>query len=543
MKNKAELNFIYKNAGRFLPAIILRSLIACASSLSLLSFALFSGRVLDIATGAQKGNSSLYIALLFVSIGLYIALIALGSHLSVRIDGKVRIAFQKKLFRSVCTKHSDFEEELHSGDMLNRFTEDVGSVTAGVTGIIPSVVSFVSKIAVGLGAMLVMSPSFSLIFIGAGILFPLLGRLVSQKFKYLHKQMHHSAGVTRSFLQECFANMTVIKSFSAADSMEERLGEYQEVNFGYKIKRNLLHIVTHTGIYSVFTIAYYIALVWGASQISLGLMTYGTLMAMLQIMNQLRHPLQSISGIVPSYLSMIASAERLMDIEGRPEEPSVLSGEELDRFKEEFSSIEAKDICFSYKNKNIFNKASFTINKGDTVAITGRSGMGKTTLFRLLLSLIEIDSGSLAFNGAEPITAAHRSMFAFVPQGNMILSGTIRENIAFAHRDIDDSVIENAAKAAGIFDYITSLPKGFDTLLSERGAGLSEGQIQRIAIARALVTDAPILLLDECSSALDEKTEKDLLERLQRMTDKTIIFITHRKKVLSICNKQIDLGQ
>ena len=239
---------------------------------------------------------------------------------------------------------------------------------------------------------------------------------------------------------------------------------------------------------------------------------------------------------------MIASAERLCEIDSRENEPKSLCGKELLAFKQSFKSINAKNLCFSYSDRTVFEGTDFTIERGDTVAITGRSGIGKTTLFRLLLGLIEAESGSLTFNGTENITSAHRSMFAFVPQGNMILSGTIRENIAFACTDADDEKIEKAAKAAGIYDFIKELPKGFDTPLSERGAGLSEGQIQRIAIARALVFDAPILLLDECSSALDEETEKELLESLAKLEDKTILFITHRENVLSICNKQLNIG-
>lgn len=540
MKNKTELKFILKNTKRYFPLILVRTLLSSMTALLLFSFSVVSGHVLDIATKSAEGNINTYIAVLFSAILLYLICYGGGTHLATRIEVKVKNRLQRKLFRDYCNKRYDFDNDRHTGDVLNRFTEDINSVTHGVTSIVPSLVSFVVRISVGFFALIYMSPSLALVFILCGIIFPAVGRLISKRYKYLHKKTLESGGVVRSLLQESFANIPVIKSFSAESVMEDKLRGAQKEFYKFSVKRSLLNVFTHIGLLSFFTVGYYLALVWGAGQIAAGVMTYGSLLATLQIMNHLRQPLQGISGILPAYYSMIASAERLCELNSTETEPEALSGEALCSAKERFSSIEADSLSFSYSDREVFDNISFKIKRGEIVALTGRSGVGKTTLFRLLLGLLETDGGSLTINGDEKITPAHRSLFALVPQGSMILSGTIRENIAFADSSADDERIEEAARKAGVTEFTDSLPDGLDTHLSERGAGLSEGQIQRIAIARALLLDAPILLLDESSSALDENTEKELLSRLCELEDKTILFITHRESVLSVCDKQIN---
>ena len=542
MRNKTELTYIYKNTKQFFPIIIFRSLLSCFGAVLLFSFSILSGRVLDIAMGEKEGNITLFTCLLFAAIATYVFFTGFGNHLNTKITARISHCLQRRLFSAICTKKMDKTGGLHSGDILTRFTEDVNAVTRGVSTIIPSVVSFISKIIAGFSSLFILNPMLGLIFLVCGLIFPAISRLVSNKYKYLHKETSRTEGVSRSFLQECFANMTVIKSFSATLDMENRLSKLQKDNFSFVAKRSILSVITHIGLYAVFTVGYYIALVWGAGQLASGLLTYGTLMATLQIMSHLRQPLQGITGVIPTYLSMVASAERICETLEKEDEPPLLSEPEITKLKADFKSLDIKNLTFGYSEKAIFNNANFSVARGDIVAITGPSGVGKTTLFRLLLGLLEAESGEILFNEREKVTASHRGMFAFVPQGNMILSGSIRENIIFVCKDADEEKIIKAAKDAGIYDFITSLPNGFDTILSERGAGLSEGQIKRIAIARALLTDAPILLLDECSSALDEQTEKELLSHISSLKDKTVLFITHRENVLSICNKQIRLG-
>jgi ATP-binding cassette subfamily B protein len=280
-------------------------------------------------------------------------------------------------------------------------------------------------------------------------------------------------------------------------------------------------------------------LVWGATAISKNAITYGTLTAFLQLVSQVRAPLQNISGILPQYYSAMASAERLMTIENLESEPESIGETELSELKENFQKVSIKNLAFSYDDEIILKNCSFEFERGKITAITGESGSGKSTLFKLLLGLYEPLGGSLNFNDDIPINSSTRGMFAYVPQGNMILSGTIRENITLCNPDVNEEEIIKAAKTAAIYDFITTLPDGFDTVLSERGAGLSEGQIQRLSIARALLFDAPILLFDEATSALDEQTETTLLSNIKELPDKTVLFITHRNTSISVCDSII----
>ena len=541
MKSNRPLKYIINKAKPHFSKIIWRSIISVLAAIALFSFAIFSGNVIDICTGEKQGDLTLNIILLFASIIVHALLVALNVHLSAVLTGRLKMHFQKSLFSVFALKKFDKTSKYHSGEVLNRLTDDINVITNSVSSIVPTICSFVAKMVVGITALVVLNPLFALIAVAGGLIVPSVGRLFSAKYKYLHKQVQKSNGITRSFLQECLENMAVVKSFSSFTPIEKRLDGFLEDNYDLKIKRNHLHILTHTGLHTVFTLIYYVILVLGAFAIARENITYGILISILQIVNQLRMPLQNVSGILPQYYSAIASAERLLELEDLEDEEKPLEKEELEEIALNFKEIKAENLSFAYMDENkVLEDINFTINRGDTVALRGPSGRGKTTLFKLLLGLYSKNSGSLNIDGEE-ISAAHRKLFAYVPQGNMILSGSIRENLALNRESLTDDELISACKIAEIYDYISSLPKGFDTKLSERGAGLSEGQIQRLAIARALVSTCPILLLDESTSALDEKTERAVLLNLSRLKDKTIILITHRDSALDICNKTIIL--
>ena len=447
------------------------------------------------------------------------------------------MSLREYLFTVICKKKYEDISPYHSGDILNRITSDVDTVVSSSVTIIPNSVSIFTKIIAGLGAMVFMNPILALIILLLGVTVPAIGRFISKKYKYMHKECQRTEGRTRSFMQECFENIVVIKTFASEGPFIKRLQRYMDDNFKLKIKRTGISIAATISLYTFFTIGYYAVLLWGAGGLAKGTLTYGTLMAFLQLISQLRAPLQNVSGILPQYYSAIASAERLTELEGLRDETSLLKSEDAEKLKADFKSIEAKNLCFGYGAKNILENCSFTAEKGDIIAITGESGSGKSTLFKLILGLYSPASGSLTVNGEIPTDSSVRPLFAYVPQGNMVLSGSIRDNISLCNPDVDEESIINAAKAAEIYDYIAALPDGLDTMLSERGAGLSEGQIQRISIARALITEAPVLLLDEATSALDESTETRVLENIRRMTGKTVLFITHRNTSLKACDK------
>ncbi len=537
--NKSTLKWIYRRIKRFLPAIIATALISAVTAVSYVVLALLTKRVLDIATGDAAGNLAAAGAALFAVIALQVTAGACQSLLNAYTNGKLTMSLREYLFTAICKKKYEEISPYHSGDILNRITSDVDSVVSSSVTIIPNSVSIFTKIIAGLSAMVFMNPILALIILLLGVTVPAIGRFISKKYKYMHKECQRTEGRTRSFMQECFENIVVIKTFASEGPFIKRLQRCMDDNFKLKIKRTGISIAATISLYTFFTIGYYAVLLWGAGGLAKGTLTYGTLMAFLQLISQLRAPLQNVSGILPQYYSAIASAERLTELEGLRDETSLLKSEDADKLKADFKSIEAKNLCFGYGAKNILENCSFTAEKGDIIAITGESGSGKSTLFKLILGLYSPASGSLTVNGEIPTDASVRPLFAYVPQGNMVLSGSIRDNISLCNPDVDEESIINAAKAAEIYDYIAALPDGLDTMLSERGAGLSEGQIQRISIARALITEAPVLLLDEATSALDETTETKVLENIRRMTGKTVLFITHRNTSLKACDRII----
>lgn len=537
--NKATLKWIYARTKRFLPAVAVTSLISAFTAVSYVLLALITKRVLDIATKDAAGSLAAAGTALFAVIAVQVILSACQSLLNAYVNGKLTLSLRSYLFTLICRKKYSQISRYHSGDILNRLTSDVDVVVSSSVSIIPSVVSTVAKITAGIGAMIFMNPIIAAVILVLGITVPAIGRAINKKYKYMHKECQRTEGKTRSFMQECFENIVVIKSFASEKPFVKRLTVFMEDNFRLKIKRTGISVLASICLYTFFTAGYYAVLLWGAGGLAAGTLTYGTLMLFLQLISQLRAPLQNVSGILPQYYSALASAERLIELEKPEDEKPSLEKESADRLKDNFESLEINGLCFGYGRETVIENCSFKIEKNKITAVTGESGSGKSTLFKLILGLYSPTAGSITVNGKIPVDASVRGLFAYVPQGNMVLSGTVRDNITLCNPDVDEERLISAAKAAEIYDYISSLPDGFDTVLSERGAGLSEGQIQRISIARALLTEAPVLLLDEATSALDETTETRVLENIKAMSAKTVVFITHRNTSLKVCDRII----
>lgn len=535
--NKTTLKWIYARIKKYLPLITAVSVVTALSACTGVGIALVTKQIFDIATKDSKGSILFAGLILFIIIAAQVLLSAVQSFLSAYAGGKLTVNIRHYLFSVLLKKKYSSLSAYHSGDLLNRFTSDTETVVSNSVTIIPSITSIVTKIVTGIGAMLILNPCLAVIILLLGIAVPAIGRVINKRYKQLHKDCQKTEGKTRAFLQECFENIVVIKSFVSEAPFKTRLGFFMDENFKIKMRRTSISVLMHICLYSFFTVGYYAVLVWGAGGISAGSLTYGTLMAFLQLISQLRAPLQNVSGIMPKYYAALASAERLMELEESDDERAALEESKMKSLKADFRRLEINDLCFSYGGDRILENCSFAAEKGRIIALTGESGSGKSTLFKIILGLYEPQSGSITVNGETEVNSSVRGLFSYVPQGNMVLSGTIKDNITLCNSDIDEEKIIKAAKAAEIYDYIVSLQDGFDTVLSERGAGLSEGQLQRISIARALLADAPVLLLDEATSALDEATETKVLDNIKNMTDKTVLFITHRNTSLKVCDR------
>lgn len=535
-QNKTTNKWIYKHTKPFVPQIIYISLLNFIASVAYIILAKLSQQIIDSASKSVTHTFIIGSVSLFGLILLHIIIEAVVSIILTSVATKMNISLKNYMFTCLMKKKYVNIAEYHSGDLLNRFSTDVDIIVNGSINLIPSLVSMLTKIVAGFAALCIQNYYFAFAVLFIGFIFPLCGRLLSRKYKDLHKQVQQTEGATRSFMQESFANIVVVKTFGGEKPFLMKLKDFLNTNRNLRIKKSVFSVLISALLYLFFSLGYYGILVWGAAQIASGVMTIGTLVYFLQLISVLRAPLQNISGIIPKYYSTVASAERLIELE-QIEDESQNNNKIID-----FNNISAQNLTFAYTNEIVLRHNNFLIERGTITAITGRSGSGKSTLFKLLLGLFPATAGALSFDGKTPIDETTRQMFSYVPQGNMIISGTIRDNITLCDTNANEEDIINAAKVATIYDFIETLPNGLDSVISERGQGLSEGQIQRIAIARALLFDAPIILLDEATSALDEQTETQLLNNLKTLTNKTILFITHRNTSLSVCDKILYLS-
>lgn len=544
-KKITSLQWIYIYGKKSLGAVCLLAVFSGLIAGSFILLALVSSAILDIATGSREGNIWIQVLFLILLILLQAVLNIVSSNVRIRVTTKIEMRIRQGVFSMILKKQYGEVNKIHSGEILNRLTSDVDIVVGGIVSLIPQAISMLTKIVAGLVVLFSIDARFTGLVLAVGGLVCIFSRIYSRHFKYLHKEVQRTNGVVRSYMQECLENIVVIKSFVNEQAVCGKLNDFQRDNYKIRIKRNAISNIANTLVYVMFTAGYYAALAWGALQISAGVMTFGTLTAFLQIIQQIKAPFRNVSGLIPQYYSMQASAERLMELEEMEEEQAESKISDVHRFRKEFRAITAEDVVFSYvEGEPVLENASLRIEKGELLAIVGESGIGKSTLIKLLLHLMPCDKGHLYLEtDAEKIEidAGTRNVFSYVPQGNMIMSGTIRDNITFCNEDVTDEEIKRAAQTACIWDFIETLPNGLDTVLTERGEGLSMGQVQRIAIARAILDDAPILLLDECTASLDKDTEWQVLQNLKKMNTKTIICISHTSAGIACCDRVLQI--
>ncbi len=508
------------------------------------AFALVSKEVIDAAAYAASGQMAENLAELCILLAFLIVVQLVFqvfiSKLAVKTSGKVVIECKKRLFSALLHKEAASVLKYHSGELLNRLTSDVAVISGAISSLIPDLVHYITSALASFIVLFVLDKTLALLCLVALPIVFFASRIYRKKMKYLHKRVQESDGKTRSFMQETLSNILVIKSFGSEEKVVDFATELQTDNYKLNLKRNDISIMSNLMFFIAMTAGYYFAMAWGALRMANGLMSFGTLMAVLQLVEQLQSPFRSLSSVMPKYYAMTASTERIIELEDLPEEEKPDADFDREKIYAKASAFCVENLTFSYDDKVVLNNVSFRVEKGELAAVTGLSGAGKSTLLKLFLGIIEADSGEIYLlleDGQKlSLDAKTRSLFAYVPQGNLILSGTIRENIAFAKSDATEEEIIYAAKMAEIWNEISSLPDGLDTVLGEGGMGLSEGQIQRLAIARALLYDAPVLLLDECTSALDEKTEKAVLNNLISLESKTCLTVSHKAAAKECCN-------
>lgn len=503
-------------------------------------FALQCRSVIDSAVaGNFQGLVYSGIILGVISLVQYSLKILIDSVYEV-VSARVSMDLRQDIIGNLMKKDFSQTSKYHSGEMLNRIFSDVTVVTDGVVGILPSLLNMVTRLVCAAAVLIILDVTFALVFLVSGILLFIVTRMFRGKLKSLHKEVQQKEGKMRSYMQETVENILLIKLFGVRKKSEKRTAELQQEHFKARMKRRSFTIGANAGIGLVFRIGYLYALIRGAFAIMDRTMSYGTLSAILQLVGQLQAPFANLSGFLPRMYSAIASAERIIEIENLPEEKEP----EKKLSYKDFDRLEIKNLSFSYGENHVLNNVSFTLNKKDFLSLTGISGGGKTTLFNLIMGAYKTDKDEIIFydtkgNSYTPTEA--RGIIGYVPQGNSLFSGTVFENIGFMKENPTMEEIENAAKIACAHEFIKDFPMGYDTMLGENGFGISQGQAQRIAVARAVLSGTGVLLLDEATSALDEMTQVRMLENLSKLRDKTVIIVTHRKAALAICNRHLNM--
>lgn len=487
---------------------------------------------------------------------LQVVICAAGSLLQEWSRAELENQLKARLFSCLLRKEYAEVTAVHSGEWMNRLTSDAVIVTNGMTNILPDVAGMAVRLAGAAAILLYLEPWLVYILIPGGCLMMAFTCSFRKIMKRLHKQVQEADGEVRMFLQERLRNLMIVRTFAAERRMEEKAAEKMQLHRAARIRRNHFSNLCNTGFRAAMDGAYIFGAVYCGLEILKGKMSYGTLIAVLQMINQIRSPIANITGYLPRYYAMTASAERLMEAEafGEADEETKTQEEVRSFYRTAFRGFGLRNAAFTYqplaKNQGaampvVLSGISLEIRKGEYAAFIGHSGCGKSTLLKLLMCLYPLDSGERYLLGEEeqPLTMAWRNLFAYVPQGNQLMSGTIREIITFGDKEAmkQEKRIKRALQIACADEFTDGLQMGIDTVLGESGLGLSEGQMQRIAIARAVFSEHPILMLDESTSALDEQTERKLLGNLKAMTDKTVLIVTHRPAVLEICDKRIEV--
>ncbi len=541
MKKKSSVLWIAKKIRRRIPAIFIMTCAHIAQALLGVAFALGTKNVIDTATSGIREDFIRACAEQGAIIAGVLLCTVLYRHLHDVLAAELDRDWKKELLHGLL--HGDYPSvsEYHSAELINRLNNDVRTIDEGVLAILPNLAAMAARLVSAAAVLIALEPLFGGAVLLCGIVFVLVTAALRKPLKALHKRVSEADGKVSGIIQESIEKLLMIQSMDVADEMESRTDELLEKRFDLQKKRKNLSLFANTSVSFLSQLAGFCALIWCAFNLLNGSMSFGELTAVTQLVSQLQMPLIGISGIIPQYIAMSAAAERLMEIEAIESEPEPMEGEASEIYSG-ISRISAKNLGFSYDREKVFEELSFSLDKNCFAVVLGPSGTGKSTLLKLMLGVLRPDEGEIFLeseSGRITLDRKTRKLFSYVPQGNLLLSGTLRENLLITKPDATEDEIRLAIHSSAMDDYLPSLPNGLDTLLGENGAGLSEGQAQRLAIARAVLCGSPILLLDECTSALDAETERKVLERLRSLPDRTCIAVTHRPAATEICDSRI----
>lgn len=545
MIKEQPVNWIIQRIERRIPAILLMTAAHVGHALLCVVFALGTRGVIDAAVAGEKtAFLKACITQAEIIAGILICL-TIFRHLNDRIAADLEKDWKKDLLHGLL--HGEYAQvsRYHSAELLNRLNNDVAKVNDGVLWVLPSAASMLTRVISAVVVLYSMEPRFTLLVLLLGVVVLVVTAQMRRKLKNLNKLVSEHDGKVSGFLQETMEKLLLVQAMDVSTEVERRTDVLLENRYEIQRRRKNVSLFANTSVSIMSYGAGFLALIWCSGRLMLGQMTFGGLTAVTQLVNQIQSPFVNLSGILPRYIAMIAAAERLMELEAIQGEPAP-AGEKPEALYENMQLLCAENLSFSYDRDQILIDVEFSLPKGAFAVITGPSGIGKSTLLKLLLGVFRPETGNLHLKCEEKTVILDRStrrLFAYVPQGNLLFSGSLRENLSIVNVDATEEEIRQALYVSAMDEFLPQLPQGLDTVLGESGEGLSEGQAQRLAIARAVLGGAPILLLDECTSALDSDTEHKVLERLKALPGRTCIAVTHRPAALSLCDYRLEVEQ
>lgn len=531
------VKWLWRNSKGARKQAVINTAIGLVDVVCQLLWVLACKHAIDIATGDARG--SLTTTGIIIAVLMFAEIFSRGVSRWIHsvVGNKVRNRMRLKIFSRLLRGDWMRLQKHHTGDLTNRLEGDVNSITALITESIPATFVVLVQLIASFILLFCLSPMLA---VAITIILPiclLVSKFYIDRMRKLNREVRDSDSKIQSVLQESLQHKELIKALEQNNSTENQLKELQGQLQEQVTRRTKFSISAFTLIQLGFAAGYLVAFLWGVDSLRDGAITFGTMSAYLQLVGLIQRPTMDLSKFIPGIVSSLTAADRLCELEDIPLE---MQGETI--MLEGTAGVRFKGVSFQYTetSRMILDNFSFDFSPNSSTAIVGETGAGKTTLIRLLVALINPKSGSIElYNDNECRTSSTltRRNFVYIPQGNSLVSGTIRENLLMGDPDATEEQIRRALYIA-CADYVYDLPRGIDSEVTERGGGLSEGQAQRIAVARSILRPGSILILDEVTSALDEETEQEMLRRLtQSQIGKTLIFVTHRPAIIRYCNQ------
>lgn len=537
IKTKSLVKWLWKNSEGARKQAVANTLIGTLDVVCQLLWVLACKHAIDIATGVEHGS----LAITGIVIGSLMLIEILSRGISrwihAVIGTKVRNGMRLKIFARLLRGDWMGLQKHHTGDLTNRLEGDVSSITSLITEVIPSTLVVIVQLIASFALLFWMSPILALSITAVLPACLFVSRFYVRKMRMFNRDVRDSDSKIQSVLQESLQHKELIKTLEQNSSTEKQLTELQKQLHSQVANRTKFSLGAFSLIQLGFAIGYLIAFMWGATGLKEGLITFGTMTAYLQLVGLIQRPTMDLSKFVPGIVSSLTAAERLYELEDIPLEKQ---GDAI--MLDGTAGVRFNGVTFRYTEESrlILDNFSYDFPPNSSTAIVGETGAGKSTLIRLLVALINPNCGEIElYNGKESHKSSTltRRNFVYIPQGNTLVSGTVRDNLLMGNPNATDEDMRNALHIA-CADYVFEMPDGIDSEITERGGGLSEGQAQRIAVARSILRPGSILILDEVTSALDEETEQEMLRRLtQSQIGKTLIFVTHRPAIMQYCNQ------